>query len=78
MASSHSGSAALVPAAAGSAASSTVDHADVQDAIRALLCALGRDATSDALSETPRRVADAYAELLTPQHVRATTFPNAP
>src|SRR4029453_13375951 len=29
-----------------------------------------------ALEETPRRVADAYAELLTPQPFRATTFPN--
>ena len=28
------------------------------------------------LRETPRRVADAYAELLTPQPFRATTFPN--
>jgi GTP cyclohydrolase I len=77
MTSSHAGSAALVLAAAsGSAASSTVDHAAAQDAIRALLCALGRDVTTDALCETPRRVADAYAELLTPQPVRATTFPN--
>ena len=27
-------------------------------------------------AETPRRIADAYAELLTPQPFRATTFPN--
>ena len=31
---------------------------------------------TEALEETPRRVADAYAELLTPQPFRATTFPN--
>ena len=34
----------------------------------------GRD--PETLEETPRRVADAYAELLTPQPFRATTFPN--
>src|SRR5207237_4695749 len=28
------------------------------------------------LQDTPRRVADAYSELLTPQPFRATTFPN--
>jgi GTP cyclohydrolase I len=48
----------------------------VQDAARALLRALGADVQSESLQETPRRVADAYAELLTPQPFRATTFPN--
>jgi GTP cyclohydrolase IA len=38
--------------------------------------ALGADLDSESLRETPRRVADAYAELLTPQPFRATTFPN--
>ena len=31
---------------------------------------------AEALQETPRRMADAYTELLTPQPFRATTFPN--
>ena len=34
------------------------------------------DVEADTLKETPRRVADAYAELLTPQPFGATTFPN--
>jgi GTP cyclohydrolase I len=41
-----------------------------------MLRALGADVDSAGLRETPRRVADAYAELLTPQPFRATTFPN--
>jgi GTP cyclohydrolase IA len=53
-----------------------VDHDAVQRAARDLLRAVGADVDSDALAETPRRVADAYAELLTPQPFRATTFPN--
>jgi GTP cyclohydrolase IA len=53
-----------------------IDHADVQHAARELLRALGADVDAEALQETPRRVADAYAELLTPQPFRATTFPN--
>jgi GTP cyclohydrolase IA len=53
-----------------------IDHEAVQDAARELLRALGADVDADVLEETPRRVADAYAELLTPRPFRATTFPN--
>jgi GTP cyclohydrolase IA len=53
-----------------------VDHVAVERAAADLLRALGADLDADALGETPRRVADAYAELLTPQPFRATTFPN--
>jgi GTP cyclohydrolase I len=53
-----------------------IDHDAVQRAARELLSALGADVDAAALEETPRRVADAYAELLTPQPFRATTFPN--
>ena len=53
-----------------------VDHAAVQRAARDLMLALGADVSSDALHDTPRRVADAYAELLTPRPFQATTFPN--
>jgi GTP cyclohydrolase IA len=41
-----------------------------------LLAALGVDLGDDQLRETPRRMVDAYAELLTPQPFRPTTFPN--
>ena len=53
-----------------------IDHSAVQDAARELLRALGADVDAEALRETPRRMADAYAELLTPQPFQATTFPN--
>jgi GTP cyclohydrolase I len=64
-----------VPSASGPRARA-IDHDAVQRAARELLCALGADVDSESLRETPRRVADAYAELLTPQPFRATTFPN--
>lgn len=53
-----------------------INHAGVQHAARELLRALGADVDSAGLQDTPRRVADAYAELLTPHLFRATTFPN--
>jgi GTP cyclohydrolase I len=52
---------------------------DVPAAERAaadLLVALGADVGAEGLRETPRRMAAAYAELLTPQPFRPTTFPN--
>jgi GTP cyclohydrolase IA len=69
--------AALAPAAAPAGrAARQIDRGAVQCAARELLLALGADVDAEALQETPRRVADAYAELLTPQPFRATTFPN--
>src|ERR1044072_2903265 len=53
-----------------------IDRGAVQRAARDLLCALGADGDADGLRDTPRRVADAFTELLTPQPFRATTFPN--
>jgi GTP cyclohydrolase I len=53
-----------------------IDRGAVERAAADLLRALGADVDADALEETPRRVADAYTELLTPQPFRATTFPN--
>lgn len=53
-----------------------VDLPAAERAARELLIALGADLDSDHLRETPRRVAKAYAELLTPQPFNATTFPN--
>ena len=52
------------------------DRAAVQLAVADLLTALGRDPTDEHLAETPRRVADAYVELLTPRPFDLTTFPN--
>src|SRR5215218_436159 len=67
---------ALAPASSSHAAVREIDHAAVQRAAREFLRALGTDVDDESLSETPRRMADAYAELLTPQPFRATTFPN--
>ena len=53
-----------------------IDHEGVRRAAGDLLRALGADVDSEGLEDTPRRVADAYAELLTPQPFQATTFPN--
>ena len=53
-----------------------VDRAGVQRAARDLLLALGPDVDSEGLRETPRRMAAAYAELLTPEPFKATTFAN--
>src|SRR4051812_49998619 len=53
-----------------------VDLPGAEQAAAALLRALGADIDSDHLRETPRRVAKAYAELLTPAPFNATTFPN--
>jgi GTP cyclohydrolase I len=41
-----------------------------------LLVALGADLTDEGLRETPRRMASAFAELLTPQPFHPTSFPN--
>jgi GTP cyclohydrolase IA len=53
-----------------------VDLAAAERAARDLLAALGADLDDDGLRETPRRVAAAYAELLTPEPFNLTTFPN--
>ncbi len=47
-----------------------------EKAVTALLEALGADPDSEHLRETPRRVAAAYAEMLTPRAFDLTTFPN--
>jgi GTP cyclohydrolase IA len=53
-----------------------VDLASAERAAADLLAALGADLDSEHLRETPRRVAQAYAELLTPMPFSPTTFPN--
>ena len=53
-----------------------IDQAAAERAARDLLVALGADLEGESLRETPRRVAAAYTELLTPEPFEATTFPN--
>jgi GTP cyclohydrolase I len=61
---------AVAPAAA------PMDLVRAERAARELLLALGCDLSAEGVRDTPRRLADAYAELLTPRPFRATTFPN--
>jgi GTP cyclohydrolase I len=53
-----------------------VDSAAVARATRELLIALGADLDSEGMRETPRRMAAAYLELLTPEPFSMTSFPN--
>ena len=53
-----------------------IDHDGARQAAAELLTALGADLDDEQLRDTPRRMAQAYAELLTPRPFRPTTFPN--
>lgn len=53
-----------------------VDLPAAERAVADLLVALRRDPTSPHLRDTPRRVAAAFAEMLTPEPFALTTFPN--
>ena len=53
-----------------------IDLPAAEAAARALLVALGTDVSAPGVADTPRRMAAAYAELLTPVPFAATTFPN--
>jgi len=53
-----------------------IDLPAAEVAARALLVALGTDLGAPGVADTPRRMAAAYAELLTPVPFAATTFPN--
>jgi GTP cyclohydrolase I len=64
---------------AGGRASAPTDRPDPELAAAAvadLLGALGRDVTNPHLADTPRRVAEAFIEMLTPVDFSPTTFPN--
>ncbi|WP_083283384.1 GTP cyclohydrolase I FolE [Humibacillus sp. DSM 29435] len=56
--------------------SAGVDEAGVVQAATDLLRALGRDTNSPHLADTPRRIAAAYVELLSPRPFELTTFSN--
>jgi GTP cyclohydrolase IA len=53
-----------------------IDPEALERAAGDLLRALGADVAAEGLRETPRRMAEAYAELLTPPSFRPTTFAN--
>lgn len=53
-----------------------MDLVAAEQAVRDLLGALGVDLDSDHTSDTPARVARAYAEMLSPLPFSLTTFPN--
>ncbi|GGI48012.1 GTP cyclohydrolase I [Agromyces flavus] len=53
-----------------------VDRDRAAAAVADLLEALGRDIRSPHLADTPRRVADAFAEMLTPRPFAPTSFAN--
>ncbi len=53
-----------------------IDLEAAQVAAQDLLVALGADLADESMRKTPARMAEAYAELLTPAPVELTTFPN--
>jgi GTP cyclohydrolase I len=53
-----------------------MDYDRMEAAVAELLDALGVDLSDESLRDTPRRVAAAYAELLTPLPFEPTTFSN--
>ena len=55
---------------------SAIDRGRAERAAAELLDALGVDLGAEATSETPRRMVDVYAELLTRRRLIPTTFPN--
>jgi len=56
--------------------SRSIDVEAAQRAAADFLRALGMDLRDDSLAATPRRMAAAYTELLTPREFNLTTFPN--
>ena len=55
---------------------SQVDERAAERAVADLLVALGQDLDDEHLADTPRRVAAAYTEMLSPRPFNLTTFPN--
>jgi GTP cyclohydrolase I len=52
------------------------DRSRAEQAARELLIALGVDVEEESIRETPRRMVNAYSEMLTPVGFNPTTFPN--
>ncbi|GAB3560051.1 GTP cyclohydrolase I FolE [Spelaeicoccus albus] len=57
-------------------AAPAIERQAAQDAVRDLLTALGQDVDDPELEQTPRRVADALTEMLSPPLFSLTTFAN--
>lgn len=55
----------------------SIDVPAAERAVHDLLIALGRDVSAPGLRDTPRRVAAAYAELLTQEPFSLATFPKS-
>jgi GTP cyclohydrolase I len=64
------------PPAAPIVSGRAIDLAAAERASAELLLALGADLEDEGLKDTPRRMAQAYTELLTPKAFEPTTFPN--
>jgi GTP cyclohydrolase I len=45
-----------------------VDQAELRDAVRRIIEAIGEDPTREGLQETPRRIAEMYGELFSGLH----------
>ena len=68
---------ALPPSAHAAPPPGCIDRAAAEAAVADLLRALGRDLDDPHLADTPRRVTEAFLELLTPLPHRWTVFPNS-
>ena len=73
---SHGNGNGAGPRALRLAPATTIDRGRAEAAAAELLAALGVDTAEESVRETPRRMADVYAELLTPVEFEPTTFPN--
>jgi len=74
--SNGAGQATLIALPQAQGPSRAIDIEAARQAASELLVALGADLSHEGLRDTPRRMVDAYAELLTPQPFNPTTFPN--
>src|SRR6478736_1500563 len=70
------GNTGIAARAGGALAPAQMDYERMESAVVDFLQALGVDLDDESLRDTPRRVAAAFAELLTPLPFEPTTFPN--
>ena len=70
------GNTGIAARAGGALDPAQMDYERMESAVTDFLEALGVDLTDESLRDTPRRVAAAYSELLTPLPFEPTTFPN--
>src|SRR4051812_38803325 len=70
------GNTGIAARAGGALDPAQMDYERMESAVVDFLQALGVDLDDESLRDTPRRVAAAFAELLTPLPFEPTTFPN--